>query len=187
MLKTNFYYFTACKHSHLFECINLRCIPADFRCDGYNDCGDYSDEIIGCIVEPDIVPLDIEKKTSQTSKNLLQTEMTHSASTISINEETQENSQIYTSKIKPATKNLYKEFTKSDKIYQSTTAPLVVSPLTQNSYTKLSSELTLCGSGIICLNGGVCKLNSALQYGCICMVNFEGLLCSFNTYKKMML
>jgi hypothetical protein len=27
-----------------FVCANAVCVPASYACDGYNDCGDYSDE-----------------------------------------------------------------------------------------------------------------------------------------------
>lgn len=31
-----------------FQCTSGRCVPATFRCDSENDCGDYSDET-GCV------------------------------------------------------------------------------------------------------------------------------------------
>lgn len=37
---------TTCDSSQ-FTCESGDCVPGDYRCDGYYDCGDYSDEI-GC-------------------------------------------------------------------------------------------------------------------------------------------
>ena len=36
-----------CDSRH-FECKNKRCIGAYLICDGANDCGDNSDEVLGC-------------------------------------------------------------------------------------------------------------------------------------------
>lgn len=31
-----------------YECANKMCVPDTWRCDGENDCGDSSDEVLGC-------------------------------------------------------------------------------------------------------------------------------------------
>ena len=31
-----------------FTCSNKRCVPDSRTCDGVNDCGDFSDEIVPC-------------------------------------------------------------------------------------------------------------------------------------------
>ena len=33
--------------SDQFQCDNLKCVPANYSCDGDNDCGDLSDETCG--------------------------------------------------------------------------------------------------------------------------------------------
>lgn len=169
----SFYFilFSACKHSHLFECINLRCIPAEFRCDGYNDCGDYSDEIIGCIVEPDIISPDKKKETSQAIVS-----QTTTTPTQSVNDEKTENSKVSTIANEHITKKLYNDFTKSHKVPKSTEASATIFPFTkyQNLNTKWSN-VDFCGIGKVCLNGGFCKLNSEFKYFCTCLENFEGL------------
>ena len=36
-----------CPENH-FSCINQKCVSGDSLCNGNNDCGDNSDETIGC-------------------------------------------------------------------------------------------------------------------------------------------
>ncbi|XP_072025071.1 uncharacterized protein [Amphiura filiformis] len=44
----------ACTESE-FECADgLSCVPEDYRCDYYVDCGDNSDEVDGCVCDPSI-------------------------------------------------------------------------------------------------------------------------------------
>ena len=45
----NFFYISPTLHadycqSNEFQCDNGACIPQTYTCDGYDDCGDYSDE-----------------------------------------------------------------------------------------------------------------------------------------------
>ncbi|XP_012940699.1 uncharacterized protein LOC106012386 [Aplysia californica] len=39
-----------CDTSHEFACDNGRCVSASVQCDGYDDCGDDSDETDGCLM-----------------------------------------------------------------------------------------------------------------------------------------
>ena len=36
----------------MYFCVNSMCVSEDLRCDYINDCGDYSDELDGCICDP---------------------------------------------------------------------------------------------------------------------------------------
>ena len=38
---------SSCPENH-FTCLNLKCVTGDSMCDGDDDCGDNSDETIGC-------------------------------------------------------------------------------------------------------------------------------------------
>ena len=49
--------------SNEYQCISGLCISATYRCDGFNDCGDLSDEIIGC---PFVPELDETRPNSET-------------------------------------------------------------------------------------------------------------------------
>ena len=48
MKQTSYTESDACDTKHEFACQNGACVSRDFECDGHDDCGDNSDEILPC-------------------------------------------------------------------------------------------------------------------------------------------
>ena len=48
-----------------FTCSNKRCVKSSSTCDGVNDCGDNSDEIIPCSGILEVIDIDTNQKLLQ--------------------------------------------------------------------------------------------------------------------------
>lgn len=144
-----------------FRCLNRKCVKAHARCNGVNDCGDFSDEILGCMIDPPRANEKLSTTTAQQNFTTTGTENhittpSHISSALSTNS----SEELTTPESRPTIHTTNTEKTSSNNSTDSSKTPDLL-----NKWRFCSLEP--------CANGGRCFENEN-AFVCVCTSDYKG-------------